>query len=192
MIFLGMDVHHATLGIIGLGRIGREVARRATGFRMRIIYNGNRRDPDAERDFGAEYRDSPDDVLREADFVSLHVPLTERTRHLIDDRALGLMKPTAVLVNTSRGPVVDQDALYRALSEGRIRAAGLDVTTPEPLPADHPLLSLPNCLIVPHIASATVETRDAMCLLAARNIVAVLTGERPPTPINPDVLQRKG
>lgn len=192
MIFLGPDVHGATLGIIGLGRIGREVARRATGFQMQVIYHGNRRDPDAERDFGVQFRENVDDVLREADFISLHVPLTARTRNLIDDRALSLMKPTAILINTSRGPVIDQDALYRALSEGRIRAAGLDVTTPEPLPTDHPLLSLPNCLIVPHIASATVETRDAMCLLAARNIVAALTGERPPTPINPDVLERKG
>jgi glyoxylate reductase len=192
MYFLGQDVHHATLGVIGLGRIGREVARRGTGFQMRVIYHGSHRDPDAERDFGAEYRGNVDDLLREADFISLHVPLTDRTRHLIDDHALGLMKPNAVLVNTSRGPVVDQDALYRALSEGRIRGAALDVTDPEPLPADHPLLSLPNCLIVPHIASATVETRDAMCLLAARNIVAAFAGERPPTPINPEVLVGKG
>lgn len=189
---VGPDIHGATLGLIGLGRIGREVARRATGFRMKIIYHNRRRDPDAERACGATYYEDVDDLYRTADFISLHVPLTAETRHMVDDHAFALMKPRAVLVNTARGPVVDPDALHRALAGNRIYAAALDVTEPEPLPTDHPLLSLPNCLVTPHIASASFAAREAMCDLAARNILAVLAGERPPTPLNPIVFDRKG
>ncbi|HEU0114971.1 MAG TPA: NAD(P)-dependent oxidoreductase, partial [Thermomicrobiales bacterium] len=132
-----------------------------------------------------------DDVLRDADFVTLHVALTPETRHLIGARELGLMKPSAVLVNASRGPVVDTDALVAALRDGTIFAAGLDVTDPEPLPADHPLIQLPNAVVVPHIASATFKARDAMAELAARNLLAVLRGETPPVCLNPEVLGRK-
>jgi len=184
---VGPDIHGATLGIIGMGSIGRAVARRASGFGMRILYYGPHRYPDAEASLGAEYRERKEDLLREADFVSIHAPLTPDTYHLIDADALALMKPTAVLVNTARGPVVDTDALVLALSAHRLFAAGLDVTNPEPLPANHPLMLLPNCIVTPHIASASFGTRDATSILAARNILAALRGERPPSLINPEV-----
>jgi glyoxylate reductase len=187
-LFMGQDVHHATLGVLGLGRIGAAFARRAAGFEMRVIYADAVRRPDLELRHGYEYRPTVDDVLREADFVSLHVPYNAETHHLIDARRLALMKPTAVLVNAARGGVVDPDALYHALKDQRIFAAGLDVTEPEPLPADHPLLSLENCLVVPHIASASVATREAMSRLAAENIVGVLAGRPAPTPVNPEAL----
>jgi glyoxylate reductase len=186
-LLLGQEVTGSTLGIIGFGRIGREVAKRARGFDMRVLVYDTFRDERAERELGAEFRPL-DDLLRESDFVTLHVALTDETRHLMDARAFGLMKPTAVLVNAARGPVVDTDALVAALRDGTIFAAGLDVTDPEPLPADHPLVSLPNCTIVPHTASATVQTRDAMATLAARNLLAVLRGETPPACVNPEVL----
>jgi hypothetical protein len=128
-------------------------------------------------------------LLAESDFVSLHTPLTPETRGLLDARRLRLMKPTAVLVNTARGPVVDTRALYEVLRDGVIRGAGLDVTDPEPLPADHPLLALPNCVVAPHIASASYATRERMARMAARNVLAVLAGERPPNPVNPEALE---
>ncbi len=187
---LGQDVYGSTLGIIGLGQIGQAVARRATGFNMRVLYHSPRRVPDVEARYGAEYREHKADLLREADFVSLHAPLTPDTRHLIDADALALMKPTAVLVNTARGAIVDTDALVHALTTGRIFAAGLDVTDPEPLPADHPLMRLPNCVVAPHIGSGSFAARDATSVLAARNILAALRGERPPSLLNPDVLQK--
>ncbi|HET7094028.1 MAG TPA: NAD(P)-dependent oxidoreductase, partial [Thermomicrobiales bacterium] len=179
----------ATLGVVGFGRIGREVAKRARGFDMKIVFNDTHRDEAAERALGAEFRPL-DDLLREADFVTLHVALTPETTKLIGARELGLMKPSAVLVNAARGPVVDTDALVAALRDGTIFAAGLDVTDPEPLPADHPLVHLPNAVVVPHIASATFEARDAMAELAARNLLAVLNGETPPVCLNPEVLGR--
>jgi glyoxylate reductase len=187
-LFMGQDVHHATLGVIGLGRIGAALARRGVGFDMRVLYHDVVRRPDLERRHGYGYRPAVEDVLREADFVSVHAPLTAETRHLIDARRLALMKPTAVLVNAARGPVVDPDALYAALAERRIFAAGLDVTEPEPLPPDHPLLGLDNCLVVPHIGSASVRAREAMSRLAAENIVAVLAGQAPKTPVNAEAL----
>jgi glyoxylate reductase len=186
-LLLGQQVTGATLGVVGFGRIGKEVARRARGFSMRVLVYDTFRDEVAERELGAEFRPL-DDLLRESDFVSLHVALTDETRHLMDARAFGLMKPTAVLVNAARGPVVHTDALVAALRDGTIFAAGLDVTDPEPLPADHPLVNLPNCTVVPHTASATVQTRDAMAILAARNLLAVLHGEAPPACVNPEVL----
>lgn len=190
LLLLGRDLHGATLGIVGLGRIGRAVARRARGFDMRLLYCATRRHADAERELGVEFRPL-DDLLRESDFVTLHVAFTPETRRLIGAREFGLMKREAVLVNAARGPVVDTDALVTALRDGAIGGAALDVTDPEPLPAGHPLLALPNAIVVPHIASATVATRDQMARLAASNIVAVLRGERPPAIVNPEVLEQQ-
>lgn len=190
--FLGQDIHHATLGLVGLGRIGAAVARRGVGFEMKVIYYDAYRRQDLEGQFGYEYRDSVEAVLREADFVSLHTPLTEETRHLMNAERLAMMKRTAILINTSRGPVVDPKALYDALKSGTIWAAGLDVTEPEPLPVSDPLLTLDNCLVVPHIASASINTRDAMSELAADNIINVLNGRAPKTPVNREVVEQKG
>ena len=190
LLLRGQDVHHATLGLIGVGRIGSAVAERARGFSMRVLYYDAIRRQDLEQRLGLIYAPM-EQVLREADFVSLHVPLTPETRHLINAERLRMMKPTAVLVNTSRGPVVDHKALYAALRAGQIWAAGLDVTDPEPIPMDDPLLTLDNCLILPHIASASFQTRDAMAALAARNIANVLQGQQPETPVNPEVWERR-
>jgi glyoxylate reductase len=175
-IMLGPDVHGATLGVIGLGRIGQAVARRASGFGMRILYNSRNRKPPAERQLGATYAEL-DILLAESDFVSIHAALNDDTRGLIGKRELGLMQETALLVNTARGPIVDQNALYEALRDGVIAGAALDVTDPEPLPADSPLLTLENVVITPHIASASVATRSEMARLAAENLSACLRGE---------------
>ncbi len=172
---LGVDVYGSTLGLIGLGRIGRAVARRALGFGMRVLYHDLAVPPEA-----APERCTPadlDTLLRQADFISLHVPLTPKTRHLIDAAAFAKMKPSAVLVNTARGPVVDPQALYDALSKRRIFAAALDVTEPEPIPADSPLLQLDNLVIAPHIGSASRATRGKMARMAAENLLAGLRGE---------------
>ena len=177
---LGHDVYGATLGIVGMGGIGTEVAKRAKGFGMRILYTSRTRKPDVERDLGAEWR-LLDDLLRESDLVTLHAPLTDETRQMINERTLRLMKPTAVLVNTGRGPLVDQKALHEALRDGLIAYAALDVTDPEPMPSDDPLLTLPNVIVTPHIASASVATRSRMALLAAENLLAGLRGEVPET-----------
>ena len=175
----GLDVWGKTLGIVGLGRIGRAVARRGKGFGMRVLYHNRSRNEDAERELEARYLDL-DDLLRESDFVSIHTPLTDETRHLISERELGLMRETAVLVNTSRGPVVDEGALAAALAEGRIFAAGLDVYEEEP--KVHPkLLELENVVLAPHVGSATIDTRDKMATLAAENLAGVLRGEEPKT-----------
>ncbi|HSL98438.1 MAG TPA: D-glycerate dehydrogenase [Candidatus Deferrimicrobiaceae bacterium] len=189
MLLLGPDVHGATLGIVGFGRIGQAMARRAAGFRMRVLYHDPARaDAAIERELGAEFQ-SLESLLAAADLVTLHVNLNDQTRGLINAERLGWMKPTAVLVNTSRGPVVDTVALYEALRNGVIGAAALDVTDPEPLPADHPLLSLDNCLVVPHIASASRATRGKMAAMAAANLLAGVRGERLPTPVNPEVYE---
>ena len=173
-LFLGQDVHHATLGIVGMGRIGRAVARRASGFAMSVIYTDARRNEDAERELGAAFV-TMDELLARSDFVSLHVPLLPETRHLIDAAALRKMKPSAILVNSSRGPVVDEPALARALRDKVIAGAGLDVFEHEP--EVHPdLLSLENVVLLPHIASASEQTRKRMALRAAENIVAFLDG----------------
>lgn len=186
-MLLGMDLAGKTLGLVGFGRIGRAVAKRAVGFGLRIIYYS----PNSEPEFGAIKMNSLDELLREADFVSVHTPLNESTRHLVNADFLSKMKPNAVFVNTSRGQVVDQIALYEALKAKKIFAAGLDVTDPEPLPLDSPLLTLENCAIVPHIGSASERTRDAMAKLAAENLIAGLKGERLPHCINPEVYERK-
>jgi glyoxylate reductase len=178
----GLDIHGKTLGVLGFGRIGRGVARRALGFDMRVLYHDAvRADVSVERDLRAAYTD-PQTLLREADFVSLHTPLLPETRHLIDERALRTMKRTAVLVNAARGPIVDEAALVRALSEGWIAAAGLDVFEEEPR-IHQGLAGLDNVVLAPHIASASGDTRVAMATLAVRNCLAVLDGKAPITPV---------
>jgi glyoxylate reductase len=190
MLLMGPDVHGATLGIVGFGRIGQAVARRARGFGMRILYHDPRRvSPAVEAEHGAEYR-TLEGILPESDFLTLHVDLRPETRGLINAERLRWMKPTAILVNTSRGPVVDSMALADALRSGTIAAAALDVTDPEPIPVDHPLVGLDNCLIVPHIASASRATRGKMAEMAAANLLAGVRGERLPTPVNPEVYDR--
>jgi lactate dehydrogenase-like 2-hydroxyacid dehydrogenase len=173
--FLGRDVHGTTLGVVGYGRIGRAVARRGEGFDMRVLHT----------------RETPlDELLAESDFVSLHVPLEQSTRGLIGERELRLMKDGGILVNTARGAIVDTAALERALKEGWIAGAGLDVTDPEPLPGDHPLLTAPNLTVLPHVGSATERTRRAMGELAVENLLAGLRGEPMPRCANPQVYER--
>ena len=186
-LLTGWDVWQATLGIFGMGRIGQAVARRGRGFDMRVLYyDPFRQSEELERELGIEYA-AKEEVLAQADFLSLHCALTPETRHLVGATEFEAMKPTAVLVNTSRGPVVDEAALAAALKGGSIAAAGLDVFENEP--EVHPdLLACENALIVPHIASASVATRTRMCLMAAENMAAGLAGERPPNIVNPDVL----
>jgi glyoxylate reductase len=183
LLLLGKDIHGATLGLVGFGRIGREMARRAVGFGMRTLYHDvQRADPEVERELAATQVPF-DTLLAESDVVSLHTVLSAETRHLIDAAALARMKPGAILINTSRGPVVDQAALAEALRSGHLFGAGLDVTDPEPMAADDPLLSIPTCLVVPHIASASERTRDRMAEKAARNLIAGLRGEPLPDPV---------
>ena len=188
LMMLGQDVHHKTIGIVGFGRIGQAVARRAKGFGMRVIYYDAFQLPaDVEAETGAVRREM-DELLAEADFVSIHTNLTPETRHLFGAGAFAKMKPTAVLVNTSRGPVVDEAALADALASGQIFAAGLDVFEREP-EVEERLLSLENVVVIPHLGSATVDTRDAMGSLAVQNVFAALDGTRPPTLLNPDAFR---
>jgi glyoxylate reductase len=182
--WLGADFYGATLGIIGMGKIGQAVARRAKGFGLRIVYS----DPNVIT-IDNVTRLSFDVLLKQSDFVSLHVPLTPVTWHLINTRTLALMKPSAYLINASRGAVVDTDALINALAEGGIAGAALDVTDPEPLPPNHPLYQLPNCLILPHIGSATYQTRRRMAEMACENLLAGLEGRKLPFCVNPEVYQ---
>ncbi len=183
LLLLGKDIHGATLGIVGFGRIGREVARRARGFGMRTLYFSRRQaSPELEAELGATFVPL-DELLATSDFVSLHTALNEQTHHLIDAAALARMKDGAILINTSRGGVVDQTALAEALRSGHLFGAGLDVTDPEPMRADDPLLALPNCLVVPHVASASERTRDRMAQKAAANLIAGLQGEPLPDPV---------
>ncbi len=185
LLLLGPDVHGATIGIVGFGRIGQAVARRAAGFGMRILYHDVQPLPDdVTGPLGATYLPL-EELLAQSDFVSLHVNLSPLTRHLINTETLSWMKPTAVLVNTSRGPVVDQVALANALRSGGIFAAALDVTDPEPIPMDDPLVNLDNCLLVPHIASASRATRSKMAEMAAANLIAGVRGEPLPTQVPP-------
>jgi glyoxylate reductase len=189
LMMLGYQVSGKTLGIIGMGRIGQAVARRAKGFGMRILYYDVFRLPEEqEKELGVQYVDL-ETLLRESDFVSIHVPLTKETYHMIGERELKMMKKTAVLVNTARGAVIDTDALVKALKEKWIAAAGLDVFEQEPLPPDHPLTKLDNVVLAPHIASATYETRAAMAELVARNLIAFYKGEVPPTLVNKEVVK---
>jgi glyoxylate reductase len=187
MLFLGVDIHHQTLGIVGMGRIGQAMARRAKGFDMKVLYFSSHRLPPAqEAELNASYV-SLEQLLKESDFVSLHVPLNPATRHLIGEKQLNLMKTTAALVNTARGPVVDEKALVAALKAKRIFAAGLDVFEDEPALAPG-LAELDNVVMPTHIGSATVETRAKMATIAAGNLVAFFKGERPSNIINPEVL----
>ena len=186
--WLGADLNRATLGIVGMGKIGAAVARRARGFGMNIVYTDHTPKPELELELSAS-KLSLETLLWESDFISLHVPLTPETHHLIDAEALQYMKKTAILINAARGAVVDSQALYQALSEHWIASAALDVTDPEPLPPNDPLYSLPNCLIVPHIGSATQHTRQRMAELACDNLLAGLRGERLPNCVNPEVYQ---
>jgi glyoxylate reductase len=186
-MMLGVDIHHATLGLVGIGRIGRAVARRARGFNMRVLYSDpNPLLPDIEREMGVQRADLHT-LLSESDFVSVHVPLNDKTHHLIGPNELALMKPTAVLINTSRGPVIDEAALAEAVKQHRIFGAGLDVFEREP--AVHPgLISADNVVLTPHIASASTRTRSEMCAVAARNMATALRGGRPANLINPNVV----
>lgn len=180
MLLLGTDVSKKTLGILGLGRIGSRVAHHAAkGFEMRVLYYDVRRNEDFEKEFSAAFRATPEEVLKEADFVSVHVPLLPETRHLINAKRLKMMKPAAYLINTSRGPVIDEKALAQALKNGVIKGAAIDVFENEPL-IEPELLKLENIILTPHIASATGETRAKMAQLAAENIIAALSGQAPP------------
>jgi len=190
LLFLSREVSGKTLGVVGLGRIGRAVARRARAFGMRVLYHSRSRlEAEEERDLGVEYAEK-DELLATADFVSLHVPLSAETRHLIGRRELGLMKPTAYLINTSRGPVVDEAALVEALKARRIEGAGLDVYENEPMLAPG-LAALDNAVLLPHVGSATVETRTKMARMAAENLLSALRGERPAHVVNPEVWPRR-
>lgn len=181
-LLLGADLAGSTLGIVGYGRIGQAVAKRAAGFDMRVLYYNR-----SEQNAHGAARVDLNVLLHEADFVSIHLPLTDETRHFVNAAFLCKMKPNAILVNTARGGVVDQSALHAALKEKRIFAAALDVTDPEPLPMDSPLLKLDNCIIVPHLGSASQKTREQMALLAAQNLLAGLRGEKLPHCANPQV-----
>lgn len=189
-LMLGGDIYGKTLGIVGLGRIGKAVARRARGFDMSLLYyDPVRADAPTERDLGVTYADL-EALLRESDFVTLHLPLTQSTHHLIGERELSMMKPTAYLINTSRGPIVDEAALANALQKGTIAGAGLDVFEREPH-LEESLLRLDNTVLLPHIASASVATRTRMATMAADNLIAALSGEKPPNPVNPEALQTR-
>lgn len=182
---VGTDLWGSTLGIVGMGRIGAAVARRAAGFGMRLLYHNRSESPEAKA-LGAE-RVSLEQLLADSDVVSLHCPLTAETKGMVDETFLRAMKPTAIFINTARGTLVNETALHRALSTGWIRAAGLDVTAVEPIPMDSPLLGLPNCLILPHIGSASEATRRRMAVMAAENLLAGLAGRRLPNCVNPEV-----
>jgi glyoxylate reductase len=183
----GRDVYGATIGIVGAGRIGYAVAQRAKGFDMKILFYDVIPRPEMEK-LGAKKVDI-DTLLKESDFVSIHVPLMKETHHLMNEQKLRLMKKTAYLVNNSRGPVVDEKALYKALKEGWIAGAGLDVFEQEPTPVDNPLLKLDNIVVAPHISSASLETRSKMAEMVADNLIAFFEGKKPPNLVNVDVMK---
>jgi glyoxylate reductase len=185
-LLLGTDVYGATLGLVGLGAIGTAVARRARGFGMRLLYVNRHPRPELEAELGLTRVDKAT-LLAESDFVSLHVPLNAGTRHWLGRAEFAAMKRGALLVNTARGPVVDQAALAEALESGHLGGAALDVTDPEPLPLDSPLLKLPNVLLAPHIASASHATRGRMASMAVDNLLAALAGRKPPHCVNPEL-----
>lgn len=187
-LLLGAQVAGATLGIVGMGRIGQAVARRARGFEMRVIYHDPQRHADLEKALALHYVEM-DQLLQESDFVTIHTWFSKETYHLFSEPQFKLMKPTAILINTARGPIVDLQALYKALKEGRIAYAALDVTDPEPIEMDNPLLGLDNLIITPHIASASLQARTKMATMAAENLIAGLKGERLPYCANPEVYQ---
>ncbi|HQD39782.1 MAG: D-glycerate dehydrogenase [Firmicutes bacterium] len=189
MLLLGYDIYGKTLGLVGLGRIGEAMVKRAHGFDMKVLYyDANRRSPEDEKELGIEYREL-DQLLAESDYVSLHVPLLPSTHHLIGERELGLMKKTGILINTARGPVVDEKALVKALQDGEIAGAGLDVYENEPA-LEPGLIDLDNVVLAPHTASATRETRTKMATMAAENLLAALEGKIPPNIVNPEVYNK--
>ncbi len=189
LMMLGVELRGKTLGVIGLGRIGSRVAEIAVkGFGMKVIYYDVKRREDLEKELGIEYRDL-DQLLQEADIVTIHVPLTKETYHLINEEKLRKMKKSAILINTARGKVIDTDALVKALREGWIAGAGLDVFEEEPLPPNHPLTAFKNVVLAPHIGSATYEARHAMAELVAENLIAFYEGREPPTLVNKEVLK---
>ena len=185
-VLLGRDLSGATLGIIGMGGIGREVTHRALALGMRVVYFSRRSKPALERRYRMEFL-GLDELCRESDFISLHAPLTTETRHVVNSRTLAIMKPTSILVNTARGALVDQGALYQAISEGRIGGAALDVSDPEPIAPNDPLFSLPNVIVTPHIASASVATRSRMARLAVQNLLEALAGRLPKHAVNREI-----
>lgn len=188
MLLTGQDIYGATLGIVGMGRIGEALARRAKGFNMKILYHNRSRKPETEASLGVEFRITLEELLKESDFVCIMTPYTAETHNLIGEAEFNFMKPNAILINTARGGIVDEDALYQALSTGKIWAAGLDVFSNEPLPPKHPLLSLPNFVALPHIGSASIKTRRQMALLAAQNLIDAVTGQVPSHLVNLEVL----
>lgn len=187
-MFLGSDIHGKTLGILGMGRIGTALTKRARGFGMNVIYYDNIRRRDLEDELGIKHY-SFRVLLKKSDFVSIHVPLTDATYHMIGERELASMKKTAFLINTARGPIVHEEALYHALKNRVIAGAGIDVFEKEPIEKDNPLLKLDNIVVTPHIASASVDTRTKMAILAATNLIEVLKGRVPTNLVNPDVLK---
>lgn len=187
-MFIGRDVHGKTLGIIGLGRIGTTVAKRAKGFDMRVLYYDKYRDSEKEKEMDIEYTQL-ENLIKKSDFITLHVPLTDETRHLIGSNEFKKMKKSAYLINTSRGPVIDQEALHQALINKDIAGAALDVFKEEPINPDSPLLKLDNIILTPHIGSASVETRKEMSDTAVKNVIAAIKGKKPPNLVNPEVLK---
>jgi glyoxylate reductase len=185
-LLMGADVAKATLGIVGLGRIGQAVAKRAKGFDMRILYYDPHPNRGLEEELGAEYSEF-NELLQQSDFISIHACLSEDTYHLVGTEQFKLMKKSSILINSARGPIVDQEALYHALKEGEIAYAALDVTDPEPIPMEDPLLTLDNVIIAPHIASSSLYARTKMATMAAENLLAGLRGERLPNCVNPEV-----
>lgn len=188
-MLLGQDIYEGTLGIVGLGRIGTAVARRAKGFGVKVLYADSSRKMELETELGVSYV-KLGQLLAESDFITIHTNLTPETHHLIGKDELAKMKKTSVLINTARGQIVDTLALYAALRDRKIAYAALDVTEPEPLPANHPLLTLDNIIVTPHIASASTVTRTKMALMAADNLIAGLSGKMPPYPVNPEVMRQ--
>jgi len=184
----GRDVYGATLGIVGLGRIGCAIAKRAKGFDMKVLYYDIIRRPDFEKEYGIQFTDI-DQLFQKADFITINVSLTKETFHLVDEKKLKMMKKTTCLINNARGQVVDEKALYKALKEGWIAGAGLDVFEQEPTPVDNPLLKLDNVVVAPHISSASYETRSKMAEMVAENLISFFEGKTPPNLVNPEVMK---
>jgi len=190
MMLQGRDVYGATLGIVGLGRIGCAIAKRAKGFDMKVLYHDIVRRPDFEKEYKIEFTDI-DHLFQKADFITINVPLTKETHHFVDEKKLKMMKKTAYLINNARGPIVNEKALYKALKEGRIAGAALDVFEQEPTPVENPLLKLDNVIVAPHISSASYETRSRMAEMVAENLIAFFEGKIPPNLVNPEVVKTK-
>jgi len=190
MMLQGRDIYGATLGIVGLGRIGCAIAKRAKGFDMKVLYHDIVRRPDFEKEYDIEFTEL-NTLFQEADFVTINTPLTKETLHLVDERMLRMMKKTAYIINNARGPIVDEEALYKALREGWIAGAALDVFEQEPTPVENPLLKLDNVVVAPHISSASYETRSRMAEMVAQNLVAFFEGKTPPNLVNPEVAKAK-